>query len=548
MSWFPSIEKQDILHRFLKITGVRHTKTHLKNLLRGHPYADSLLAISDTLQEYNIPNTCIRIDEASLTKLSPPFIAQIISPKSEFVIVTRVTNNEIILSEETNKNISRSLSVFLSQWTGIVLVAEPSPETGEKDYSLNRRKEILQQLRLPFIIGTFFLAFPFLAYLNASEAGYFSPAYCMSYGLCAAGICLSILLTMQSSGINSGLNTRICTLMRSNGNCSKVLESPVATFKGIISWSGIGLAYFTGSLLVATFVPEAIPLLFLLAIVTLPYTIWSIYYQKMIIRQWCTLCLGVQLILWLLVITQLLTIHSTGNLLNTGFRFLSFLLVAKTAICFILPVSALWFGMPFIASAAKLAPALQTITDLKQNESLFKATLMTGPDLTIDGYNQQISFGSSDGPFVITLVTNPICGPCADVHRILEKMLLDHSGQFRLQIIFAANPFEEDKCNGATRHLIAAYLQYEAEKTSKIFADWFETGRQDIASFKCRHPVDTFDPNIELILRSHMRWCELAGVNGTPSLFIGGRKLPDWYKLEDIGYFIRYRCTPFMTD
>ena len=79
-----------------------------------------------------------------------------------------------------------------------------------------------------------------------------------------------------------------------------MLNAPVATLGGILPWTDVGLLYFSGGLLLsllAGFQPVLWPLVGLLALLALPYTVFSLYYQGAVARQWCTLCLGVQAVL-----------------------------------------------------------------------------------------------------------------------------------------------------------------------------------------------------------------------------------------------------------
>ena len=37
---------------------------------------------------------------------------------------------------------------------------------------------------------------------------------------------------------------------------------------------------------------------------------------------------------------------------------------------------------------------------------------------------------------------------------------------------------------------------------------------------------------------AHKKWCQSANIEATPTKYVNGYKLPDWYKIEDLKYFI----------
>ena len=79
-----------------------------------------------------------------------------------------------------------------------------------------------------------------------------------------------------------------------------MLETKASSFFGIFSWSEVGFTYFSVSLLALLIFPQWICYLAACNILCLPFTFWSIWYQKFRARNWCTLCVSVQATLWLL--------------------------------------------------------------------------------------------------------------------------------------------------------------------------------------------------------------------------------------------------------
>ena len=88
----------------------------------------------------------------------------------------------------------------------------------------------------------------------------------------------------------------------SKRDCNAILSSKAAkVFEGL-TWSEVGFFYFAGTWLLLLFggrSPFVWQILALLNIVSLPYTVYSIYYQARVAKKWCVLCCTIQALLWL---------------------------------------------------------------------------------------------------------------------------------------------------------------------------------------------------------------------------------------------------------
>ena len=69
------------------------------------------------------------------------------------------------------------------------------------------------------------------------------------------------------------------------------------TGKTDFSWSEIGVAYFFTNTFIAVYVEDWLPYVYVLNLLSLPYPIWSIGYQKFVAKKWCILCVIVQIVI-----------------------------------------------------------------------------------------------------------------------------------------------------------------------------------------------------------------------------------------------------------
>ncbi|MEO6523819.1 MAG: cysteine peptidase family C39 domain-containing protein [Mucilaginibacter sp.] len=139
------------------------TRQSINDELQRHPHPNSMLAISDVLANWGIPNAPYELSVNELTMLPVPFIAYLKSGK--FVLISTMSDNEVIVSNEVWHRKLFSIDDFKKVFSGSVLAVEKDEISEESNYRSKRRKEILESIRVPFvIIGTVVVFFRFFNY------------------------------------------------------------------------------------------------------------------------------------------------------------------------------------------------------------------------------------------------------------------------------------------------------------------------------------------------------------------------------------------------
>lgn len=113
------------------------------------------------------------------------------------------------------------------------------------------------------------------------------------------GLYFSFLLLQKSLNIHTAASERVCGILE-QGGCDSIMQLKVSKLFGVFSWSEVGFGYFGISLVTLLIFPHLLPQLALCNVCCLPYTAWSIWYQRFRAHHWCTLCVGVQSTLWAL--------------------------------------------------------------------------------------------------------------------------------------------------------------------------------------------------------------------------------------------------------
>lgn len=280
---------------FLTALGVRHTEDYSDRRFAEMPF-QSMFGLSNLLKEYGIGNTGIKTDEyvkkETLRRLEPPFL---IDTSDGFAIVLHFDGDTVTYKSQ-HKEFTVPICELANAWNGIALLAETDNQACEPDYGKHHAGEIAKRVKLWLI---YVLAAALAGYGMWAGGLYRNWAAWLCAVFNVAGLWFSWQLVLKSLGIHTKKADAICSVLEEEG-CDEIAKSEASSFMGLFKWSEVGLAYFSVSLLAMLLFAETLPALAAINILCLPYTVWSITYQKFKAKTWCTLCVCVQATLWVL--------------------------------------------------------------------------------------------------------------------------------------------------------------------------------------------------------------------------------------------------------
>lgn len=510
---------QNVLSVFLQKMNVKYTPTFANKLYNEHPHKYNLFGLSKMLSEYKIENAGLRIEnkDEGLASLEVPFIAQ---SGGEFVTVYKIGTKKVSYIWK-GKKLEVSLTEFKDSWTGVVLVGEADKDSIEPNYNENKKKGLIKQIQQALLLGTIGTLI-LLAFIQGEL--YKSVEFILLLITNLAGMYISHLLILKQLHIQSSNADKICSLF-DKSDCNDVLDSPAAKFLGVISWSEVGLSYFISNFIILLFIPSLIPFMALINILALPYSFWSIWYQKFKAKTWCPLCLIVQVLLWLLFIVNI----SFGYITIPDFTLSNILLVGCI---YALPYLCLNQMLPIITESRKVEQIRQEMNSLKMNDDVFTSLLKKQPYYTVDKSESSILFGNPNASTLITVITNPHCEPCARMHKRIDTLLKEIGDKICLQYIFTS--FSEE-LNDSCKILISAYKN--KSNWEEIYGNWYESGKSNISTF-----IDKFDilynsTQVNDEFELHEKWVNASKIYATPTIIYNGYELPDKYTIEDLKYF-----------
>lgn len=286
-----------ILTDYLAALGVPYTDGYAAEQFAAMPF-QTLFGLTKLLEKYGVKSEGYHLeDKSEIQKITPPFIAR--TPRG-LVIVTAAGPEKI---DYLTQGVAESVAAdeFMAVWSGDVLISTPSAGAKEPDYAAHARLQFFMRAKrwVMLACGIFLLVYLFIANgLWQQVSAYFIAAVDL------AGLYFTYLLVQKSMHIHNAAADRVCGVLQAGG-CDDILDMSASKFFGLFGWSEVGFSYFSVSLITMLLLPAMLPWLALCNVCCLPFTVWSIWYQRFRAHKWCTLCVSVQSCLWLLFFSYL---------------------------------------------------------------------------------------------------------------------------------------------------------------------------------------------------------------------------------------------------
>ncbi|WP_348742214.1 vitamin K epoxide reductase family protein [Tenacibaculum sp. 190524A05c] len=511
-----------IVQRLLSKNKIAHDKKELAFQIKSHPSYPSLHAITGVLDHFNIENVAAEVptDSQTLQQLPDSFIAQINTDEgSDLVTVSKVKNkSEYSIFSSSSKDSRLTESEFIQKFTGIIVAVEKS----ENENAGKEANPLVNYALLIALLGiTGFLVYDKIGAINIAHLL-----------LSVFGIVASYSILNQELGESTIIGEAFCSGNNEKKDCDAVLSSKGAEIIKNHKLSDLSIIYFVGLTIASLSLSNFNPV-FIISALALPITLYSIYYQYSVVKSWCTLCLSIVAILWLqagLIAFKTTDITSLFNLEVSD--------ILVTTLSFIGTYTAWRYLKPLVKNVIELRKEKIEAVKFKRNFNLFNNLLQKSPKLnTALNKPGEIVLGNKNSSLEIAVITNPFCGHCRPVHKLIDQILERYGNIVKVIIRFNV-PVENPDVNGVVvaNRLIELYNE-KGEKEcmqamSEIYGDvdyetWISTWR----------PSTNFD-NYQEILKSEKEWCTTNAINFTPEILINGKSFPKEYSRTDLSFFI----------
>lgn len=515
-----------LLKNTLKKNHIYINWEELKLQLLSHPSYPSLHALTGVLDHFNIPNAALRLpcNLEILEDLPTDFLAVLEYEDQEQLYQIKRLKEGIQLQSEGEKTTTITKSKFLQLWTGVVLLVEKEEHSFQKKGTLNSVLTYTGIALLSILLlYQIQVSFPFYAY----TIGHFL--------LSLLGIVFSIYILREELGLTSTFQQKVCAQGKTT-SCKTVLNSKGATVFKILKLSDIALFTFGSFSLIwilsSILNIDTSTLVFSASSVGTLVIIYSIYYQGVILKKWCTLCLGIVSVL------TLQAIISISFFVEHGFKAIpinAIVLTTSSVLTTILIsnlIKRIWTQLKHLNE--KEVQYLK----LKKNFTVFKSLLTNEQKVQDDSLiEDEIVLGNKNAPVILTLVTNPFCSYCSSALEDIEQLYLKAENHLQIRIRFATK--FEDKQSMVYQLVITALELYhtKGQLASLAFLKraHSKNKRELIDNLKNGLQKNT---NYDLVIKKQYDWCQKNNIHFTPAFFLNGYKFPAAYERTDVITFI----------
>jgi uncharacterized membrane protein len=516
-----------VLQKTIEHFKIKVTKTTVTEFLFAHPHYPSLKSVCDALKKWNVEHYPLNLEMEEIKALEMPFIAHQKKSGGQFVFVEGIKNNQVTFYASEGKAINEDFEKFSEKLSGAVVVMEAGKNSGEKEYLQIRQNEILNKSLLPLSLITLFI-FAVFNFISGSD-GAFTSLQFIFWGLLATkilGLTASVFLVLHELKVHTPLADKICGFS-SKTDCDTVLSSNASKLFGWINWADAGLIFFSGSLIYLLGAPgnNSFWILAIISILSLPYPVFSIYYQSVKLKKWCPFCLIVQVVI---IAEFLLLIPAFKSIAFSGFDLLQLI------VSFSIP-AAIWFTFKaYYNKSGEQSKEHYSFLKFKRNPEIFLHLLQSKGYTEFPEIENSLVLGNPDAKLTVTAFLSLYCNPCSGAFNKLKK-LLDDCPEVKVNAVFSVYDDEESK--KLINTLYSTYYKKGAEQTIDFLYKWYSMPKQNRKLMFENGLQEDYDV-AKQVGEKNKALFEHYKVAGTPTIYLNSYKFPTQYEYSDIEYYI----------
>lgn len=509
----------DFLFTFLEKEKILINKQEFLFQLQSHPDYPTLLSISDTLTFFKIQNGVFRVNIEEIELLPNQFITllrEVNSPPKYYLIKKQDYKYYYSPNE---KFIEISQDELTSRWTSIILLINKEESEYKKESAKNWKTYLMLLSMFLFALNIFIL--------KPNEI-----TFNIFFIFPTIGIMLSMAALKDLFGTQNKLINSLCNLT-STTNCTSVINSKKWKILDYINFSDLSIIFFSFQILYFIFSAytngsnDFFSIQSIITLLSIPVILTSIYYQKVIEKKWCPICIMISTIiicefLYLIFAEKFILYIYSNSIIACGFIF-SFVIL-------------LWS----IIKNTLLKLKRYRENELKSNRfernyNNFKKILVSTEKIEFP--SSLIKLGNINSKTVITLISHPFCIYCEEVHTFFEDILNFHKENILVNIIFKINisDYDEQK-NTFFNTFLNIYKEKGQEAFRESMREWFES--KSVEKWNKKYSKLVSQENNAHLLENHNDWCISKNFTFTPAIFVNGYEFPNSYDRTNIKFFI----------
>ncbi|KAA2221486.1 vitamin K epoxide reductase family protein [Chryseobacterium sediminis] len=439
---------------YLKSIDIKIDKNDYIYQVESHPETPSLLAFSDALGFFGIPNGAFTIGFEDFDHLPETFLT-ILDVGNRHLILSYIEKKgqSILYTDQEGIQKNILLSEIQSLWTGAVLAAE---NNGEVTKSTN---SFYNKLLPAFIFCAVLMILYFIGGWFLSGFG----------AIILVGLLLSFEAIKTELGLESGFSAQFCDGSEKS-SCSQIINSEKGKIAGF-KLSDLSVFLFGTQLFsLLVFNQELINNYYFLIAVSLlaciPFTLYSVYFQMKVEKKWCPICLSIIGVIY----TQLvyLAFNTTGILNNMHLDLSIVLILTAVVIAF---AGTYFLIKKALINYGKLKKDAEFDSRYIRHYPYFKNILTSTEPLVLKA--EPILLGNPNAPVSITFITSPLCGYCREAHDFLQRVYHQYKNKVNIKIRFNMTGVVTAEVEEMLIQLLNIYQTKGEQKFIEALHDWY---------------------------------------------------------------------------
>lgn len=502
---------KDIFIRFLKVYNIRFTRPYIDDLFSSSPAPASFWTLKNMLCRYSIDSECVHFNKREINdEMAPLFVIY----NGDIIIVTGCDDRNLQAIGVSGTKMVISMESFIQHWDGNAVVAYVGENSCEPCYDSHKNRVFVNAVKN--IVVTLAILLLSIGIVQSFIENSDSVSLIILF-LNIIGSIVSILLLMRKNGFSNNITNVLCkhgTVL----DCDSVITSNQSRVFGLFDLSELCAAFYVTNTIYLVHSRDYMPEIYFFIRTAFPITIWSVFVQAFRLKHWCTLCLSASCLVWLnaalILFSSMPKTVVWSKLFYVCASYLIILLVFNK-------ISALHRK---INDGVRLR---KEFNGLRYSEQVLSCTLRNAPIRDMVGVDKYgIQLGDDDCDITITVISNPFCRPCAQMHKRLNEII---NSSIRIQYLFIGLT---DRIMEINRYLTAAYHIYGDKVAWKLLTDWFETGNK-CPDFFNKLNLDINDMTIIEETYAVNEWIRRGNFVGTPTVLVNGKEVQWPYAVED---------------
>ena len=492
-------------------------------LLWYHPGYPGLLSIKDTLLSMGFSVEAFNISDRDPSALRTPALIQLQSPDGdcELVIVKKVVRGKVMIEAFRSGNVSLPADEVRKVWDGNLLTIDYHDNDRMASEMISQK--LLRSIRTMLYVLLILLVLAAISAVRVETVSFSDWRLTLTSG---AGLLVSIFLLMKQLKLDPvKFLDRFCE--HDNFSCSSVLDFKDARLPFGLMWSEAAVIYFSG--LFVTWIGSCLfgeagkfaLVTSWLSLLTLPVIAYAIYLQMCIIKNWCSLCLLMHV---LLIVNILVTAKYWFDPWNI--RILSYIPVYLSVF---LVMALAWYNLKLLLSQNFAVLAFKERTAAFRSNTEYFDYVLESESARVDMFlTPDMQWGRLDATIRVLGILSFDCKYCYTIARDLIRLRDIFADDLMLEIIFVSK-------DARTPDPFLVDIIAKSGDPDVLMKRWLES---EGLSFGKRRST-TVDETIRNVLHDRGEWLVANGIKGTPRVFINGVPIAEGLSPMDFMYYLR---------